>query len=157
MADQKTHHVTVRLTSGYRFQAEFSDLPGKPVIALDEPPPLGEGAAPNAAAVLGAAVGNCLAASFTYCLRKARLAPAGVRVDVTTHVNRDDRGRHRISGIEVQITPEFDAAGPAHVDRCAALFEDFCTVTASVRRGIPVQVSLRTPAAQTTTAHRAVS
>jgi hypothetical protein len=31
-------------------------------------------------------------------------------------------------------------------DRCGELFEDFCVVTASVRRGIPVHVRLAEPA-----------
>ena len=107
MATDKTHHVTVRLTHGHAFVAEFTDLPGTPTILFDEPPPLGQGRAPTAAAVLGAAVGNCLAASFAFCLRKARIEPAELTAHVATHVVRDERGRFRIGGIDVEITPEF--------------------------------------------------
>jgi hypothetical protein len=49
-----THHVTVRRKRGLEFVAEFEDMPGKPSIPFDEPAPLGENHAPNAAAVLGA-------------------------------------------------------------------------------------------------------
>ena len=45
-----THHVTVRRKRGFEFVAEFEDMPGKPSIRFDEPAPLGENHAPNAAA-----------------------------------------------------------------------------------------------------------
>ena len=96
--------------------------------------------------MLGAAVGNCLAASLAFCLRKARIEVRDLTARVTTHVERNEKGRFRISGIDVELAPEL-AAGPApSFDRCEGLFEDFCTVTASVRRGIPVSVTLREPA-----------
>jgi hypothetical protein len=75
MAEERTHHITLKLADKYRFVAEFGDVPGVPV-AFDEPPPLGDNSAPNAAEMLGAAVGNCLATSLTFCLRRARI---GVR------------------------------------------------------------------------------
>ena len=127
MSDEKTHHVTVRLARGYEFVAEFPDVSGPSVIHFDEPVPLGRGRAPNAAAVLGAAVGNCLAASFAFCLRKARIEPAELTANVTTHVVRDEKGRHRIGGIDVEITPEFGSDLAPRTERCEALFEDFCT------------------------------
>ena len=70
-----THHVTVRRTQGFEFVATFEDMPEKSSMRFDEPGPLGENRAPNAAAGLGAAVGDCLAASLTFCLKKARLDP----------------------------------------------------------------------------------
>jgi uncharacterized OsmC-like protein len=143
MADERTHHVSVRLARGYEFEAEFTDLPDAPTLQFDEPAPLGRNSAPNAAAVLGAAVGNCLAASFAFCLRKARIEPAHLCANVTTHIVRNERGRHRIGSIDVEIVPEFADAAATRTERCESLFEDFCTVTASVRHGIPVHVTLK--------------
>jgi uncharacterized OsmC-like protein len=145
MADDRTHHVTVRLARGYEFVAEFTDLACPSAIVFDEPAPLGRGDAPNAAAVLGAAIGNCLAASFAFCLRRARIEPADLTANVTTHVVRDEKGRHRIGSIDVELTPEFGMDVVPRTERCEALYEDFCTVTASVRRGIPVHVTLTKP------------
>jgi organic hydroperoxide reductase OsmC/OhrA len=146
MTDEKTHHVTLRLARDYEFVANFTDLPDQPAIMFDETPPLGRDRAPSAAAVLGAAVGNCLSASFAFCLRKARLEPSELTTHVTTHVVRNEKGRYRVSGIDVEITPEFHDGDVPRFERCEALFEDFCTVTASVRHGIPVNVSLKQPA-----------
>jgi uncharacterized OsmC-like protein len=139
--DTRTHHATIRLATDYRFTATFDDLPGAS-IAFDEPAPLGAGSAPSAAAVLGAAVGNCLAASLTFCLRRARVDVTGLEARVSTRVARNERGRYRIEAIEVELDPALaDAAGK--LARCAELFEDFCIVTESVRRGIPVNVSVK--------------
>jgi len=147
MADEREHHVTLRYTHGYEFVADFTDADGLGPILFDEPPPLGEGRAPNAAAVLGAAVGNCLAASFVFCLRKVRLDVDDLTVRVTTHVARNDKGRFRVSGIDVTLEPELHHQDRARVERCENLFEDFCVVTESVRRGIPVNVTVAAPAA----------
>jgi uncharacterized OsmC-like protein len=146
MAEQQTHHVTVRLSHGFEFIAEFNDVPNAPPLLLDEPKPLGGNRAPNAAALLGAAVGNCLAASLTFCLRRARVDVEGLTASVTTHVTRNERGRHRIARIDVELDPVL--GNSANVVGCEELFEDFCTVTASVKHGIPVRVSLKSQVAK---------
>jgi uncharacterized OsmC-like protein len=138
--EEKTHRITVRLTEGYRFVAEFPDIPGAPAIHFDEPSPLGSGSAPSAAAVLGAAIGNCLAASLAFCLRRARFDVTAFEADVETHVAKNEHGRYRIHDVDVQLRPTIEGAGS--FDRCADLFEDFCIVTASVQHGIPVRVHL---------------
>jgi uncharacterized OsmC-like protein len=143
MSEERVHHVTVRLARGYEFVAEFNDLPNAPSILFDEPEPLGSSRAPNAAAVLGAAIGNCLAASLTFCLRRARLDVQDMTAAVTTHVAKNEVGRFRVREIEVELTPVLGAANGTPLDRCEELFEDFCIVTASVKHGIPVHVSLK--------------
>jgi uncharacterized OsmC-like protein len=140
MTDERTHHVTLKLADKFRFVADFADVPGASVV-FDEPPPLGDNSAPNAAEMLSAAIGNCLAASLTFCLRRARIDVQDMTADVITHVARNERGRLRIREIDVQL--ELVVAAGTNIARCEALFEDFCIVTASVRNGIPVQVSLK--------------
>lgn len=142
MSGDRSYRVTVSLARGYEFVAEFPDVPGAPAVRFDEPAPLGDDRAPNAAAVLGAAVGNCLAASLAFCLRKSRVDVEDLTAHVVAHVNRNDSGKFRITGIDVELTPEIDPAGSARLDRCEHLFEDFCIVTESVRQGIPVNVKV---------------
>jgi organic hydroperoxide reductase OsmC/OhrA len=143
MSDERTHHVTLGLARDYEFVADFDDIPDAASIRFDEPEPLGGNRAPNAAAVLGAAVGNCLSASLAFCLRRAHVPVDGLTAHVATHVARNDKGRFRISDIEVELVPEVGEIDTARFRRCQELFEDFCIVTESVRQGIPVNVSIR--------------
>ena len=143
MDEQRSQHATVTLVRGYQFVAEFPDTESNRAILMDEPRPLGENRAPNAAALLGAAIGDCLAASLTLCLRKSRATVDGMTASVITHVARNDQGRFRITGIDVELVPELGLGAGDRLERCSAIFEDFCIVTESVRRGIQVHVSVR--------------
>jgi uncharacterized OsmC-like protein len=132
--------VTLSRQNGYTFGARYDG--DWSALTLDEAPPLGEGQGPNASRILGAAVGHCLASSLLFCLGKARV-PVGdlsVRVDGTTA--RNDEGRLRITELRVTITPTVAPGDQDRMQRCLGLFEDFCTVSASVRRGIPIHVNV---------------
>jgi uncharacterized OsmC-like protein len=141
-ADSRTANAHVQLVEGYRFTATFPDVAGADPLTLDEAAPLGTGAGPTPAGLLAAAVGGCLSASLTLCLNKAHLEPDAVNAHVTARMARNESGRLRIEGIDVELTPCLPAADQSRFDRCKALYEDFCIVTESVRRGIPVNVHL---------------
>jgi len=143
MAESPVHHVTLTLSKGFEFVVTFDDLPEYPPIQLDEPAPLGEGHGPNAAALVAAAAGNCLAASLLFCLRKSRASVGALRARVAARVDRNDEGRLRISRIDVELEPDLDAEDLAKLERCSALFEEFCVVTQSLRAGVPVNVALK--------------
>ena len=148
MPETREHHVELRFVRGYEFVATFKDQDAVEAMIFDEPPPLGEGSGPNAAAVLAAAVGDCLAASFAFCLRKVRLEPIDLRVSVVAHVERNTQGRFRVTGIDVELNPQLREGDRNREKRCEELFEDFCVVTESVRRGIPVNVKVIDPAGE---------
>lgn len=139
--EERHFAVTLSRRQDYEFTVAFDEGYATD-LAIDEPPPLGAGHGPNASRVLGAAVGHCLAASLLFCLGKARVTVAdlGVRVDGT--IARNDAGRFRITGLNVRLSPTVTAADRERINRCVALFEDFCIVTGSVRQGISVHVEV---------------
>lgn len=141
MSAGESFTFTMDLQENYRFLVEF-DQDGVPPLLLDEPEPLGEGAGPNAARMLAAAVGNCLSASALYCLRRAHIDVHGIHTTVSGSLERNDAGRLRIGGIAVRIEPVVDADDQPRMRRCLELFEDFCVVTQSVRHGIEVDVAV---------------
>lgn len=142
MADE--HSFTIRLEQerDYQFRVTF-DSPGMQTLLLDEPAPLGANAGPNAARLVAAAVANCLSASLLFATRKFKEDAGSVTTTATATIGRNDKGRMRIAGIDVQIQLGVAAAALPHLQRSAAQFEDFCIVTQSIRQGVPVQVRVR--------------
>ena len=139
-AETVTPLVRLDLDEGYRFRVSFDrEVPG---LMTDEPPPLGSDRGPNPLMMLGAAIGDCLATSLLYCVRKAHIDPSGVHADVRVVTERNDAGRLRVKRVDVSLAPEMTDEERSRLQRCATLFESFCTVTESVRSGFPVNVTL---------------
>lgn len=129
-------HLTQR--RDYQFQVDFGA--GIAPLLADEPPPLGSGQGPSPEQLLAAAVGNCLAASLLFALRKYKQLPEPIAAEVSTTTGRNAENRLRIQAMQVVLTLGQPAAALQHLDRALAQFEDFCTVTQSVRGGIEVNV-----------------
>ena len=153
MSDIHLHQVDLRLVSKYRVMAEFPEVSGKPSLLFDEGSPIGDGQGPNAAMVLGAAIGDCLSATLMNCLIRAHVDVEALTATVVTRVARNHTGRFRISGIEVELCPTVPPGERAGLERCQAIFQDYCTVTESVRQGIPVTVSFAHLGPKSCTAH----
>lgn len=135
-------HAHIRRKEGYRFEISFDEW-DKGTVAMDEPSPLGGSSAPNASMMLSSAVGHCLCASLLFCLGKSRVEADDVEADVETSLGRNERGRWRIEGIKVMIKPTVKDSDREKLARCMTMFEDFCIVTESVRKGIKVEVEIR--------------
>jgi organic hydroperoxide reductase OsmC/OhrA len=133
--------LTLSLNAGFAQTIDFG-MPGVPPFVVDEPAPLGNGSGPNPARLLAASVGSCLAASLMFCMRKAHVEIDGMRTRVEGTLVRNERGRLRIGGLRVRLEPVLALELHDRVPRCLELFEDFCVVTASVRKGIPVDVDV---------------
>jgi hypothetical protein len=82
-----------------------------------------------------------------YCLRQARVDVADLRTDVEGSLVRNERGRLRIGDIRVHLAPRVPPEQRERLERCRALFEDFRTVTDSVREGVTVDVKMNEPLA----------
>ncbi len=61
---------------------------------------------------------------------------------VKTNIERNNEGYLRITGLEVQIRPDVDEEDKPRLSRCLGIFENYCTVTQSVRQGIEVKVKI---------------
>jgi organic hydroperoxide reductase OsmC/OhrA len=133
---------SVRLTQrrDYQFDVDF----GAAIAPLltDEPAPLGSGQGPSPDQLLAAAVGNCLSASLLFSLRKYKQQPEPISAEVSVETGRNAENRLRIRAINVVLTLGQPAAALQHLDRALAQFEDFCTVTQSVRGSIDVSVQV---------------
>jgi organic hydroperoxide reductase OsmC/OhrA len=134
--------VRLEQVRDYEFRVNF----GKPELAeliVDEPPPLGHDAGPNPSRLLAAAVVNCLAASFLFCNRRARVETGPVTAEVKVQMVRNQDKRLRIGSMEVVIDPHLPEGEIEKARRCREIFEDFCVVTQSVRNGLDVSVRVK--------------
>jgi organic hydroperoxide reductase OsmC/OhrA len=133
--------VTITRQEKYRFLVDFGEnIPG---IVSDEPPPLGDGAGPGPEWLLGAAIANCLCSSLVFAINKFKGDPGRVSATAICETGRNENNRLRIAHIKVDIALSAKPEELPHLDRALAQFEDFCTVSQSVRTGIPFAVSVR--------------
>jgi len=141
MSEEKEIVTTLELLEGFEFRVKF-DLENADDLIMDELAPVGKGLGPNASRVLSAAVGNCLSASLLFCLNKARVNVEGLKTTVATTLARNEEGYWRVQGIRVKIFPKVEEKFDAQMKRCIELFERYCVVTQSVRKGINVTVEV---------------
>jgi organic hydroperoxide reductase OsmC/OhrA len=146
MSDDTTISLSLSLRDNYAFTVDFGEG-GVPPMTIDEPPPLGHNEGPNPSRVLASAIAGCLGASLLFCLRKARVDVPAMRTDVQVTTGRNEAGRLRVQRVAVRLMPAVPADQQERMTRCLALFEDFCVVSASVRDGIAIDVTVDTQTA----------
>jgi uncharacterized OsmC-like protein len=115
-------------------------------LTVDEPAPTGHDAGPNPTRTLALAVGHCMSSTLVSTCERAHVPVRPLRTTVRATVGRNDRGRLRVQKLEVEI-----ATGPVNesdrgpFDHCVEVFPDYCTVSGSVRQGIPIEHRVTVP------------
>jgi uncharacterized OsmC-like protein len=132
----------LKLIQGYKFKVEF-DSEGIADLIVDEPKPMGENSGPNPTRLLSAAVGHCLNSSLLFCLSKARINVKNLETTVKATQERNEEGLLRIRKLEVEMYLDVDEQDRTRITRCLDIFENYCTVTQSVRKGIEVTVNVK--------------
>jgi uncharacterized OsmC-like protein len=132
--------VTLRQQAGYRFIHTYAD--GMQSVESDLPAPLGTASGPSPEHLLASAVGSCLSSSLVFALSRYKEDPAPITTTVTAVEGRNESNRLRVQRLEVKVTLGRAASELPHVERAVATFEEFCTVTASVRAAIPVALEI---------------
>ena len=145
MRNQEERRFTVTLNhdSGFRFISQASEdgvVHGKPYVS-DEPDPVGDASGPATPALLGSAIGHCLSASLLESLRHAGAEVFGFKTEVTAVVKPNEEGFPRIDHVDVLLCPEVaEVSGEAGC--CAGSFENCCTVSSSLKKGIDIRVQV---------------
>jgi uncharacterized OsmC-like protein len=132
--------VTLRQAQGFHFETSFGA--GLSDYATDEPAPLGTSLGPSPTQMLLAAVGSCMSSSFHFAMSKFHEEPGQITTTATATLGRDENKRLRVQGIDIAIGFAAPGGSIGHLERIAGQFEQFCTVGASVARGIPIHVTV---------------
>ncbi len=143
MSEEGRFTIHLEQREGFQINVAF-DWKRVPDLLMDEPPPLGEQQGPNASRMLAAAAANCLSASLLYCLFKEEPPDNCLRAEATCIMVRNAKKRQRIGRLEVTLIVNEVIHGSPRFARCKDLFEDFCVVSASIRQGIPMHVTIQT-------------
>ncbi len=130
------------LIQGFKFRVKF-DVGEIPDLLVDEMKPIGENSGPNPTRLLSAAVGHCLSSSLLFCLQKARINVNELETIVKANAERNLEGRLRITHLDAQIHLEVKKEDKPRISRCLSIFEDYCTVTQSVIKGLEVNVVIK--------------
>jgi organic hydroperoxide reductase OsmC/OhrA len=149
MSEAGRFTINLEQLDNYQFNVKF-DLPKAADVLMDEPPPLGERAGPNASRMLAAAAANCLSASLLFCLTKTmdEVPAHALKTEATGILVRDEKKRLRVGGLEVTLRIDDQLVDSPRLKRCMDLFEDFCVVSASIRQGVPIRVTVENGAGE---------
>lgn len=133
--------VELTLDEGYAFTTHYPGTDLAPLL-VDELPPLGEGRGPNPSRILVTAIGHCLGASLLFCLAKSRVAVAGMSIRVESMLVRNEAGRLRVGPVSVRLAPGIAPEDRQRITRCLEVFEEYCIVTGSLRKGLDITVAV---------------
>lgn len=147
MSEEGRFTIELEQQEDYQMLVKF-DWKKAADLLCDEPPPLGETSGPNASRLLAAAAANCLSASLLYCLARDNPPANSLKTEATCTMVRNDKKRLRIGGMEVRLIASDELTGSKRFGRCKDLFEDFCTVSSSMREGIPIKVRVENQAGE---------
>ncbi|MHA1607365.1 MAG: OsmC family protein [Candidatus Freyarchaeota archaeon] len=138
--EKMVSEVEVEWIENFRSKLKVKDFPE---IVLDEPPEMGgTDTGPCPVHLLAASIASCLLASYIYCAKKARVKLKGAKVKARAE-SEWVKGAMRVK--EVHVNLELNPAGGVSRKRaelCVKVFRNFCIVTESVIKGIPVNVEV---------------
>ncbi len=98
---------------------------------------------PNPARLLASAILGCLSASFVFCLQKRKLELDNLKAEAEIIIGRNDKKLLRVKEINVVLTPKTsDPTVLKRIEQCKKFFEQYCTITESVRAGIDVNLNI---------------
>lgn len=141
--DARRFQVDLTHLDKYRFSSQASEdgvLHGDTYVS-DEPDPVGEASGPATPALLASAIGHCLSASLLETLRKSRIEVIDFKTTATSIVKTNSEGLPRIQCVEVTLKPHIREY-QKRIKQCEAVFEKHCTVCASLKPAIDVQVKV---------------
>jgi organic hydroperoxide reductase OsmC/OhrA len=87
-------------------------------------------------------VANCLSDSLLFALRKFKQQPEPIEAKASCEIGRNADNRLRILAIDVELRIGVPGNSLENLERILAQFQDFCTVSASVGLGIPINVTV---------------
>lgn len=94
--------------------------------------------------LLALSVLGCFAASFEFYLQKKEFSLSDLDGKAEVTLARNDKGFWRVKKIDIEILPKVDNPKMhKRTDQCKKLFEQYCIISESLRKGFEVNVNLK--------------
>ncbi|NVM04850.1 MAG: OsmC family protein [Candidatus Helarchaeota archaeon] len=141
--DEFTNIVKLKLEKDMIFKCDMGDLKVKDCYIDETNVNEADMWGPNPSRLLATAILGCLSASFIYCLKKREFVLDSYEAEAKLIGGRNEKGFLRVKEINVKLMPKSDNEDvQRRMEKCLKVFEQFCTVTQSVRAGIKVNVNV---------------
>ncbi len=128
------------------FRVSIKDFPE---FIMDEPKAFhGNDMGPSAGEFLLVSIAGCQGVSFMFCLQKFNIEIEEMVVHVESkmkHVWHEEYEREILNIIHINVVIDIKLANPEDEEdllECFEVYQKYCVVTTSIRRGIPVDVKL---------------
>lgn len=145
MTEEFRHKVSLKLERDLIFKLIMGDIKLNELYIDETNEEESEKLGPSPSRLLASAVMGCLSSSFLFCLKKKDLYLDDFEAEAEIVGARNEKGSLRIKEINVKLIPTTDSEEvKERIQTCIKIFEQFCTVTASVRDGINVNVNVET-------------
>jgi uncharacterized OsmC-like protein len=135
--------VEVKLERDMIFKCDLGDLKVENCYIDESNDKESDMLGPNAAQLLAMAVLGCLSASYIFCFTKRDFTVNDLHAEAIITIFRNEKGFVRVKKIDVNINPKIESPEMRkRAVQCQKMFEQYCTITASIREGIDVNVNI---------------
>ncbi|MFX1501576.1 MAG: OsmC family protein [Promethearchaeota archaeon] len=143
MAIEKKSKVELKLEEKMLFRCNLGKLKMDDLYIDERKEKRNDRIGPSPVKLLGLSVLSCLAASFEFCIEKKNLFLSDLEGRAEVTVARNTNKFWRIKKIDVEIVPKIDNPELLNrVNQCKKLFEQYCIISESLKKGIEINVNL---------------
>jgi uncharacterized OsmC-like protein len=140
---ERIYKVKVKLERDMIFKYDLGELKLRECIIDETNKVESEMLGPNAAHLVTMAVLGCLSSSYIFCFSKKDFSVKDLEAEAMITIFRNEKGFQRVKKIDVSINPKIDSPEMRkRAVQCQKMFEQYCTITASIREGIEVNVNI---------------
>ena len=141
--EERTIKVKVNLERDMIFKCDLGEITLGDCLIDETNKNESEMLGPNAAYLLAMAVLGCLSSSYIFCFRKRDFTVKDLEAEAIVTIFRNEKGFVRVKKIDVNINPTIDSPDMRkRAVQCRKMFERYCTITATIREGIDVNVNV---------------
>ena len=141
MSNEYKSEVGISLEEELIFKCDLGQIKMQNLY-IDERKIKTERIGPSPVKLLALSVLSCLAASFEFCLEKKNLTLSDLEGKAEITIARNKKKFWRVKRIDIEILPKIDNPEiRKRVDQCKQLFEQYCIISESLRKGIEINVN----------------